>query len=207
VLDKTQRVNAKTTFDSSSSSAFFSLPKNYVSENETKKVVAWAYWVGVGKESNEYWQQNRKMIVGAVQGATTIFTTPLGGIAAGAVTNLALPSIGEDVEYALVNEKNKKLFINEKPVKSYDFGKGVATFKKFTESNMLQGRYFVMLKNDNYVQPIDVNIKVSAIIEHKKFKEETYTDIQVTPRYGKQIVSEPIITTRKFPATFDYKRK
>jgi len=41
VLDKTQRVNAKTTFDSSSSSAFFSLPKNYVSENETKKVVAW----------------------------------------------------------------------------------------------------------------------------------------------------------------------
>lgn len=207
VLDKTQRVNAKTTFDSSSSSAFFTLPKNAISESETKKVVAWAYWVGVGKESNEYWQQNRKMIVGAVQGATTLFTTPLGGIAAGAVTNLALPSIGEDVEYALVNEENKKLFVNEKPIKSYDFGKGVAAFKKFTESSMLQGRYFVMLKNDNYVQPIDVNIKVSAIIEHKKIKNETYTDIQITPRYGKQIVSEPIITTRKFPATFDYKRK
>jgi len=207
VLDKTQRVNAKTTFDSSSSSAFFTLPKNFISENETKKVVAWAYWVGVGKESNEYWQQNRKMIVGAVQGATTLFTTPLGGIAAGAVTNLALPSIGEDVEYALVNEENKKLFVNEKPIKSYDFGKGVAAFKKFTENSMLQGRYFVMLKNDNYVQPIDVNIKVSAIIEHKKIKNETYTDIQITPRYGKQIVSEPIITTRKFPATFDYKRK
>jgi hypothetical protein len=207
VLDKNQRINAKTTFDSSTSSAFFSLPKNTVLENETKKVVAWAYWVGVGKESNEYWQQNRKMIVGAVQGATTLFTTPLGGIAAGAVTNLALPSIGEDVEYALVNEENKKLFLEEKPIKSYDFGKGVATFKKFTENGMLQGRYFIMLKNDNYVQPIDVNIKVSAIMEHKKFKDETYTDRQITPKYGKKIVSEPTITNRKFPATFDYKRK
>lgn len=207
VLDKTQRVNAKTTFDSSTASVFFTLPKNSISETETKKVVAWAYWVGVGKESNEYWQQNRKMIVGAVQGVTTIFTTPLGGIAAGAATNLALPSIGEDVEYALVNEENKKLFMEEKPIKSYDFGKGVATFKKFTENSMLQGRYYVMLKNDNYVQPIDVNIKVSAIMEHKKFRYETYTDKQITPRYGKKIVSEPTITTRKFPATFDYKRK
>ncbi|ESU26223.1 hypothetical protein FLJC2902T_27030 [Flavobacterium limnosediminis JC2902] len=207
VLDKNQRVNAKTTFDSNSSSVYFTLPKNMISESETKKVIAWAYWVGVGKESNDYWQQNRKMIVGAVQGVATYFSTPLGGIAAGAITNLALPSNGEDVEYALVNEENKKLFLEEKPIKSFDFGKGVATFKKFTESNMLQGRYFLMMKNDNYVQPIDVNIKVSAIIEHKKFKEETYTDIQVTPRYGKQIVSEPIITTRKFPATFDYKKK
>lgn len=207
VLDKTSRVNAKTTFESSTSSVYFTLPKNAITENETKKVVAWAYWVGVGKESNEYWQQNRKMIVGAVQGATTIFTTPLGGIAAGAVTNLALPSIGEDVEYLLVNEENKKLFLEEKPAKSYDFGKGIAAFKKFTESNLLQGRFYVILKNDNYVQPIDVNVKVSAIMEHKKFKEETYTDKQITPKYGKKIVSEPTITTRKFPATFDYKRK
>lgn len=207
VLDKNQRVNAKTTFDSSTSSVYFTLPKNAITENETKKVVAWAYWVGVGKESNEYWQQNRKMIVGAVQGVATYFSTPLGGIAAGAITNLALPANGEDVEYALVNEENKKLFLEEKQVKSFDFGKGVATFKKFTENHLLQGRYFVMMKNDNYVQPIDVNIKVSAIIEHKKFKEETYMDKQITPKYGKKIVSEPTITTRKFPATFDYKRK
>lgn len=207
VLDKTQRVNAKTTFDSSTTSAFFTLPKNSISESESKKVIAWAYWVGVGKESNEYWQQNRKMIVGAVQGVTTLFSTPLGGIAAGAATNLALPSIGEDVTYALVNEENKKLYLEEKPIKSYDFGKGVATFKKFTESSMLQGRYYVMLKNDNYVQPIDVNIKVSAIMEHKKYKDEVYTDKQITPKYAKKIVSEPTITTRKFPATFDYKRK
>jgi len=207
VLDKNQRVNARTTFDSSTSSVFFSLPKNEISENETKKVIAWAYWVGVGKESNEYWNQNRKMIVGAVQGVASYFTTPLGGIAAGAITNLALPSNGEDVEYALVNEENKKLFLEEKPAKSYDFGKGVAAYKRFTEPNLLQGKYFVMMKNDNYVQAIDVNVKISAIVEHKKYKTESYIDTQITPKYGKKIVSEPTITTRKFPATFDYKRR
>lgn len=206
-LDKTQRVDAKTTFGSSTSNVFFSLPKNEISENETKKVVAWAYWVGVGKESNEYWQQNRKMIVGAVQGATTIFSSPLGGIAAGAVTNMVLPSIGEDVEYFLVNEENKKLFLEEKPIKAYDLGKGIAAYKRFTENNLLQGKYFIMLKNDNYVQPIDVNVKVSAIVEHKKYKNETYTDKQITPKYAKKIVSEPTISTRKFPAIFDYKKR
>lgn len=207
VLDKSQRVSAKTSFDPSQSGIFFTLPVNAIAADETKKVVAWAYWVGVGKESNDYWQQNRKMIVGAVQGATTIFTSPLGGIAAGAVTNLALPSIGEDVEYALVNEENKKLYLQGKPIKSYDFGKGIATFKRFTEPGMLQGKFFVMLKNDNYVQPIDVNVKVSAIVEHKKFKDETFMDKQISPKYEKKILSEPNIVTRKFPATFDYKRK
>ncbi|MEW5676051.1 hypothetical protein ABGT15_07030 [Flavobacterium enshiense] len=207
VLDKNQRVNAKTTFDSSTSSVFFSLPKNEISENETKKVIAWAYWVGVGKESNEYWNQNRKMIVGAVQGVASYFSTPLGGIAAGAITNLALPSNGEDVEYALVNEENKKLFMEEKPAKSYDFGKGIAAYKRFTEPNLLQGKYFVMMKNDNYVQSIDVNVKISAIMEHKKYKTETYTDTQITPKYSKKIVSEPTIVTRKILVTSDYARK
>ncbi|UOK41216.1 MULTISPECIES: hypothetical protein [Flavobacterium] len=207
VLDKSQRVNAKTTLDTNTTNVYFTLPKNLITENETKKVVAWAYWVGVGKESSEYWNQNRKMIVGAVQGVASYFSTPLGGLAAGAITNLALPSNGEDVEYALVNEENKKLYLEGKPIKSFDFGKGVATFKKFTESNMLQGRYFVMLKNDNYVQSIDVNVKVSAIIEHKKFKDENYMDLQVTPRITKKIVSEPTITTRKVLVTWDYGRK
>ena len=63
------------------------------------------------------------------------------------------------------------------------------------------------MKNDNYVQAIDVNVKISAIVEHKKYKTESYIDTQITPKYGKKIVSEPTITTRKFPATFDYKRK
>ena len=205
VLDKNQRVDAKTTFGDTKVAVPFTLPANYVAKDETKKVVAWAYWVGVGEESNEFWNQNRKMIVGAEQGATTIFTSPLGGIAAGAVTNLVLPSNGEDVEYALLTEANAKLLSQEKPYKSFDSGKGVAAYKRFIDEPLLKGKYTVVLINDNIVQPIDVNVKVSAIIEHIKYKDEKYTDRVITPRYEKKIVREPQIQSKKMPVTFDYR--
>ena len=205
VMDKSQRVAAKTSLGQTRSTVAFSLPANAVSANETKKVVAWAYWVGVGEESNEFWKQNRKMIVGAVQGATSYFTTPLGGIAAGAVTNLILPANGEDVAYALVNEANGKLFMADKAYKSFDDGKGIAAYKRFTDATMLQGKYLMALENDNYVQPIDVNVKVSAIIEHIKYKDEKYTDTAITPRYEKKIVQKLQVSTKKIPVTFDYK--
>lgn len=205
VLDKTQRVGTTATLGESKTIVAFTLPANYSGKDETKKVVAWAYWVGVGEESNEFWKQNRKLIVGAVQGAATMFTSPLGGIAAGAVTNLVLPTNGEDVEYALANEQNKKLFVQDKPYKSFDNGKGIAAYKRFTDAGLLQGKYYVLLANDNYVQSLDVNVKVSAIIEHIKYKDEVYSDRVISPRYEKKIVKEPQIITSKVPVTSAYK--
>lgn len=206
VLDKSQRVDSKATFGESKTSVSFSLPVNSITKDETKKVVAWAYWVGVGEESNEFWKQNRKMIVGAVQGAATYFSTPLGGIAAGALTNLVMPVNGEDVEYVVLNDANSMLFTQQKPYKSLDSGKGVASYKRFVDANMLQGKYSIMLNNDNYVQPIDVNVKISAIIEHIKYKDEKYTDKVITPKYEKKIIREPKIVASKIPVSSDMKR-
>ncbi|MES2485336.1 MAG: hypothetical protein V4581_05215 [Bacteroidota bacterium] len=205
VLDKSQRIAAKSSFGETKTTVAFTLPVNSVTADESKKVVAWAYWVGVGKESNEFWKQNRKMIVGAVQGAASYFTTPLGGIAAGAVTNLMLPVNGEDVAYVLVNEANSKLFMSDKAYKFYDDGKGIAAYKRFTEANLLQGKFVVGLANDNYVQPIDVNVKVSAIIEHIKYKDEKYTDTAITPHYEAKPVKRAQVSSKKIPVTFDYK--
>jgi hypothetical protein len=203
VIDKSQRVESKSTLGETRVGVAFTLPANYISKDETKKVVAWAYWVGVGEESNEFWKQNRKMIVGAVQGAASYFTTPLGGIAAGALTNLVLPTNGEDVEYALVNEQNNKLLFQEKAYKPLDNGKGVAGYKRFTEAAVLQGKYYLVLMNDNYVQPIDVNVKISAIVEHIKYKDEKFMDMIITPRYEKKIIREPQIISSKIPVSSD----
>lgn len=205
VLDKNQRVSSMANMGDNRASVVFDLPANVQGSNESKKVIAWAYWVGVGEESNEFWKQNRKMIVGAVQGATTLFTSPLGGIAAGAATNLILPTNGEDVQYALANDANRKLFEQKKPYKTIDGGKGIAGYKRFTEPNMLQGKYYMLLENDNYVQPLDVAVKVSAIIEHTVYKDEKYTDRTITPRYEKKIVREPQIVSRTIPVTADYR--
>jgi len=205
VLDKTQRVNAKTSLAETKAAVAFTLPVNSITKDETKKVVAWAYWVGVGKESNEYWNQNRKSIVEGVKGVASYFTTPLGGVAAGVVANLAIPAIGEDIQYALVNEFNSMLFFQDKTYKTYDEGKGTAAYKRFTDPTMLQGKFYMALANDNLVQPVDVNVRVSAIIEHIKYKDEKYTDTTITPRYEKKIIREPQIVTSKIPVTFDYK--
>lgn len=202
IFDKSQRVNAKTSLGDTKASVSFSLPVNTITKDETKKVVAWAYWVGVGKESNEFWNQNRKMIAGAVQGVATYFTTPLGGIAAGAITNLMMPVNGEDVEYALVNEQNNKLFLQDRPYKSFDSGKGIAGYKRITETDKLQGKFVIALANDNFVQPLDVNVKVSAIIEHIKYKDEKYTDKSIAPRYEKKIMREPSIVMREIPVSY-----
>ncbi len=202
VFDKSQRVGAKTGFGETRSGLSFTLPANAISKDETKKVVAWAYWVGVGEESNEFWKQNRKLITGAVQGAAAYFTSPLGGIAAGAITNLVLPVNGEDVEYALVSDQNYKLFLGGKSYKSFDSGKGIAGYKRITDADKLQGKFNIALANDNLVQPIDVNVKVAVIIEHIKYKDEKYTDKSVTPRHEKRIVREPQIVTREVPVPY-----
>lgn len=205
VLDKTERVHSVTNNNGNKSTVFFVLPQNIQNEYESKTVVAWAYWVGVGEESNKAWQQNKKVIVGAVKGVAGLYLSPLGSLALGTVTNLMLPTIGENVGYSLVDETNKNLFYAGQQYKGFDFGDGIASYKRFTSQGLLPGKYFVILTNDNKFFPINVNVKVSAIIEHMKYKDEVYIEKQLTPKYEKQIIKEPIISTKELPVTFDYK--
>ena len=206
IMDKSQRVHSQTNENGNKTFVFFSLPNNSVSELETKKVIAWAYWVGVGEESNKAWQQNRKTLSSGVSTAASMTLTPLGALAAGTLTNLILPTIGEDVKYGLVDETNKGYFMNGMEYRGYDFGKGVAGYKKFTDEKLCQGKFYIVLYNDNVIQGIDTNIKVSALVERKTYKNVDYTDVQSKPRYEKRVVRDPVIKVRKFPATFDYKR-
>jgi len=207
IMDKSQRVHSQTNDNGNKTFVFFSLPNNSDADLETKKVIAWAYWVGVGEESNKAWQQNRKTLSSGVRTAASLTMTPLGALAAGTLTNLILPTIGEDIKYGLVDETNKGYFMSGMEYRGYDFGKGVAGYKRFTDKQLCQGKFYITLYNDNVMQGVDVNIKVSALIERKVYKNVEYTEVQSKPRYEKRIVKDPIITARKFPATFDYKRQ
>jgi hypothetical protein len=207
IMDKAQRVHSQTNINGNKTFVSFSLPDNLITEFETKKVVAWAYWVGVGEESNRAWQQNKTALASGIGKAASMVLTPLGGLAVGVLSNLALPNIGEDVSYGLVDETNKNYFMSGIQYQAFDSGKGVGGSKRFVEPRLCQGRYYIVLHNDNIMQGIDANIKVSAIVERKLYKKENYTEIQSNPRYEKRVVRDPIIKTQKFPATFDYKKK
>ena len=206
IMDKSQRVHSSSNENGNKTFVFFSLPMNMRTDFETKKVIAWAYWIGVGEESNKAWQQNRKTLSSGVNAAASMAFTPLGALAAGTFTNLILPTIGEDVKYGLVDEANKEYFMGGLEYRGFDFGKGIAGYKRFTDEQMCQGKYYITLYNDNILQGIDANIKVSALIQRQVYKDVEYTEVQSKPRYEKRIVKDPIIKARKFPATFDYKK-
>lgn len=199
LLDKTERVHSRTNENGNKTWIHFTLPPNTKTEFETKKVIAWAYWVGVGEEANEAWKKNVNTVSKLASGIAQMAYGPLGALSVGAVAQLMTPSTGEDVYYALTNQQNKDLFLAGSSYYISDQGKGVAGYKKFTTSSMCQGTHYICLSNDNYVQGIDVNIKVSAIIETVQYEDQPDDIPIVTPKTEKQIFSDPKINTYKLP--------
>ena len=201
VFDKPQRVHSSANTNGNKASLSFTLPKNVITPYKTTKVVSWAYWVGVGNEANEAWKQNSKIIVNIAKGAAAYFTTPLGALAAGVVTDLAIPKMGEDVYYAVADKTNRDLFMAGQPNRVIDQGKGVAGFRKFSDPALCQGAYYVLLSNDNLIQGVDASVKVIAIVETTTYEDKVITETNLTPRYEKKTFSEPVIKTVRMPVT------
>ncbi len=201
IFDKTQRVHSTTNDNGNRTSLFFTLPVNEISIYKTKKVVSWAYWAGVGEEANQAWKQNSQSISKLAKGASTYFFSPLGALAVGAITDLIIPKIGEDVSYAVSDQLNRNLFHAGQQYRIFDEGKGVAGFKRFDNPAMNQGTFFILLSNDNLMQGIDVTVKVVAIIETSEYQDKQFTEVSIQPKYEKKTFSEPVIKTTKVPIT------
>lgn len=193
---KTIKIGGKGTSDATQISAF-DLPKNTQTSQMSNELVAWAYALGVGEEGQSFWQEHKKTIVNTVQGITTYFTSPLGGIAAGITTQMILPSGGENVVFELLPQKQ---FLLKKAAKKYailDAGNSVATYKKIIQPEALQGHYVMVLQNDNWIQPIMVTLKITAIMEQKNYTTETYIDKEIKPRFEQKIITEPQIISKE----------
>lgn len=195
ILDKTQRVHARTGLKKSYSEVSFRLPEDVLNENEEKKLSSWAYWIGVDEAGNQAWEHNSKIISAIVKGTASYFLTPLGALAAGVVTDLSIPTLGEDAAYYLTE---KPFNIKKKADQTFkDQGKGVAGFQKFSPS--AQRNFTITLQNDNLLQGIDINVKVVAIYELKKIGKITETDMQVRPVTGKIQERTPLVKTIRKP--------
>jgi hypothetical protein len=198
ITDKTVRVHSETNQNGNKTSIFFTLPQNTVSPTKTEEVIAWAYWVGVGEEANQAWQQNATSVGTLITGLAE-FTSPLGALALGLVADLIKPSIGEDVMYAVTDAINRDLFHAGQPYRTFDYGKGVAGYHHFVNNPILQGTYFICLLNDNVMQGINANVKVVAIVETRNYEMRTSNEQRISPRTEKRIIREPIIRTTQVP--------
>lgn len=199
LLDKSQRVHTEMNENGNKSYVSFSLPQSKIEDYKTSKVISWAYWVGVGQEASYAWQQNTESIVGLAEGIASIYTTPLGALAVGAVVGLILPQNGDDVYYAMTDRSNAELFFAGQGYQLWDKGTGIAGYKKFTDAGMCKGTYYVVLSNDNIMDAIDVTVKVIAMVETSVYEDKQYTEETVKPILEKKIFSDPVIKSEVVP--------
>ncbi len=169
IFNKSQRVHSYFNENRSSTYLRVDLPDPITSELKEEKVVAWAYWIGVGKLAQQSYQQNAESVKKSTNGIASMYVSPLAGLAVGTLTELLIPKMGEDVFYAFIPDyENAEKFINRQMYLQFDTGKGVAAYGK--NSNLRQGTFYIGLSNDNDFLGIDVDVKVVCIKEVKTFE-------------------------------------
>ena len=199
VIDKGETIHSVLSSSGNKATIVFNLPMNTESHLDEKEVIGWAYWVGVGPESGECWKKNVTAVTKIASKVTSSVFSPLAGLAVGLMGELLIPTVGEDVLYELMDPEQYALFRQNYQYRVWDSGRGIAGYKHFTSRNLLQGGFYIHMLNDNEVTPIEVNIKVSAVVEHKIYRDEPYVDLQITPRSEKQIMRDPIVKNHKVP--------
>lgn len=202
ILDKSERVNSESNLEYTNYKTIqVTLPPNQVEPYKTKKISSWAYWIGVGKESTDAWTKNVTLMNSIADGALEfIGGTPLLGISLGILTNLIVPTSGDDVAYYFIPDyQNEQLFMAQEIFYQFDKGKGIAAYSK--NNTKTQGTFYIGLVNDNLIEAIDVDIKISIVWETNTYEDQHYNEMNISPRYEKKQFSEPIITTHKIPRT------
>jgi len=156
------------------------LPKNEVTPYRTKKVISWAYYLGVGEAtSNTFAQNKQKFLTDVTEKVAS--KNLMYGLAVGAVSYMILPTSGDNVYYYFVRNYDYVLaFHKGLGFLQFDQGDGPSAYGRNTE--ITQGEFYICLYNDNEWKHIDVMVKVTAVYIDKKYVDEQYTEQRITPR-------------------------
>ncbi len=186
VADRQERVHSYTNLTGSNRSNLqFDLPPNTQTNLTSRKVVAWAYWIGVGQQGMEnYNQELRKFLL---QASVKVGSkNMLAGIALGAYALAVNPPEGDNIKY--------ELLVNQTAV-----GNGNVTVCYGRELHQLQGNINLKLDNDNIINGINIGIKIVAVMQHKHYRTETYQEKIITPITEVSTKGRIIIKERQVP--------
>ena len=203
VANRTERVHSRTMIQSGNSSEVcFELPKNQYLPNakdpyQTSEVVSWAYTITVGEAGQKWFQEaNVKAAAKTVTSAAMkigVISTGYGALAMLAIEGVSMftsPPSGENIlyeTYTMIGDEKKVL----------DAGNSVASSKRITDYR--QGRYCILLRNDNIVDGINVDMTVVAVVVNHTYKDEAYTVTETGPRREKIEVKEMKVEVKKVP--------
>ena len=181
LFNKSQRVHSYYNENPSSTYLKVDLPQNSISDLKEERILAWAYWIGVGQESQEAYKENIHSISGMAEGLTSMYdVSPLSKLAIGTITDLMIPKTGEDVSYYFMQGfENVQKFMAGTEFYQFDNGKGIAAYGR--NNRLTQGTFYIGLSNDNDLQGIDVEVKVIAIRQIDHYQNEVIDKIREEP--------------------------
>lgn len=168
ILERTERVHAFTKLNDQNTTAInFSLPKNSQYNLESKELVAWAYWIGVGNEGAEAYIEEQKQFLSSSAAQIGGLIHPLAGLALGAYAMVYNPPKGDNVKFSIStvcdNETHEIIF-------------GDSTVASARVDKYQQGDFVLTLRNDNFINGINVDVKIMAVLVTKKYKSVSFLE-------------------------------
>ena len=183
LIDKTERVHSRSNLSVDNvSKVKVELPKKVEEADRVQEMVSWAYWIGVGKEAEgQYVEANRlsKLAKSATSAVKSfgMLAGPYGALASLAIDGISFftaPIGGDNVKY-VISAQDKVI----------DQGDGTSAYARNT--TVRSGGITFELTNDNYIDVVDVNLRVVAVTVIKYFKDEVYYEQQQTPVWDKEV--------------------
>lgn len=176
LVDQVPKVFAKKALNGNDNKTIvdFSLPKGTIS---------WSYYIGVGKEGKQAYDNGSNAFVSS--GAQSVSNMPGYGVLAALALygkNYFLKTQGLDnVKYWFITDlDNVHLFKTNRTFKQYKKGDVI------NDADQMQtprsGKIYLGLYNDNLKDAIDVTVKVTAIVVTERWKTKPVQQMNVTSR-------------------------
>lgn len=190
LANQEERVHSRTNLTNDNINKLtFNLPPPIQKELLEKKVIGWAYWIGVGQEGTENYNKELKKFLQTA--ATKVVTKNiLAGLALGIYAVTVNPPQGENIKYELLVEQGKK-------TAKVASGNVTAAFGR--EMKALEGKIHLTLDNDNFLNGLNVGFRITAVVERKIYRMEGYQVRKVQALELKDIKGKVLLREREVP--------
>lgn len=206
LMDRMERVHSRTNISMDNITLLtFELPANrYEPSPEdpslSTEVASWAYWIGTGEEAQEWYQKANgsavaRLAKGLAKGAVSagLISSGYGALALLAIEGVSVfanPPSGENVKYALLLDQDGEY-------QELSKGNGITGYGRM--DNITQGKFAIRLENDNYMEGINVNVKVVAVAVNKTYRDEYYTEALEVPARQSRVERKPVLRKVRVP--------
>lgn len=144
--------------------------KNVVDFTLPEGTVSWSYYIGVGNEGKEAFTAARTKFLNSASATVSSMPGygPMAALALSGINYFASVQGDDNVKYWFIPDwDNVQLFKANQSFQQFKLGDVINDASKMTKP--LTGKVYLGLMNDNTIEPIDVSVKITAIVVIEKW--------------------------------------